>query len=145
MIVVMALLAACEDEYFPEGFLPYQVEYMLTNDSSRTWLVTGWEVNGDPVAMASCSDSLRLGFEVITNDSIASYELRYNADCSQFDTTSIGALTASGSNSFTDSLYFERSNGTIRSMYVKELTSSRLSVTYSLNGSLVDQYLVPEN
>ena len=118
---------------------------MLTNDNQRTWVVTEWQVNQEAVEMNECSDSLRIGFEVIRQDSIASYELRYNGTCTQFDTTFIGALRASGSQFFTDTLYFERSNGSVRSYFVRELTASRLAIDYIQSGTQVSQYLIPEN
>ncbi len=138
LVMLLTVLFGCEDEYFPEGYWPYQVEFMLTNGDSRNWLVTRWEENGQEVDMNTCSDSLRLAFEVITSDSIASYQLRKRNDCVTFDTTFIGELTASGGEGFfTDSLYLERANGSILRTVVNDLTSKGLIMQFTESGSRV--------
>lgn len=135
LVLVIAGLSACDDGYLPEGYWPYQVEYMLTDGDSKNWLVTEWVEDDNQVVMTSCTDSLRFAFAYITSDSIASYELRKIGDCVTYDTTFLGELTASGgSGYFTDSLYVELSNGTINRYFMKSLTSSFLNMEFVKSG-----------
>ncbi|MAE86611.1 MAG: hypothetical protein CMB80_28005 [Flammeovirgaceae bacterium] len=127
---------SCDDEYFPKGYFPYQVEYMLTGGEQQNWVATRININDEEQEFNSCSDSLWLGFEVIDDDSISSYELRKIADCSTWDTTFLGQLTASGSDAyFSDTIYLEQTNGTSNWIFVDYLTASQLDLRFVKNGT----------
>lgn len=135
LIVFVAGFTACEDGYFPEGYWPYQVEYMLSNDDVKTWLVQSEVVNGEVQPIEECMDSIRWQFEVITSDSIAAYKLTFDNACLMYDTTVIGGLRASGGEGyFTDTLYYQQANSTEKRMYVEHITSNLLRLNYTEGG-----------
>lgn len=143
LVVFAVCITSCEDEYFPSGFFPYQVEYMLTNDDRKTWLIEELSLNGEIQAIEECADSVRWQFEMIASDSISAYQLIFDEECMFFDTLVMGSLRASGNaNSlFTDTLYLEQQNGSMRTMYVHEITAGGLNVSYNSGGISNDVYL----
>lgn len=141
--VVLTILSCEEGDYYPNGLRPYQVEYILTGDDQKTWFLESFKIDGEPQSFTSCVDSTWWSFEVIDSDSISAYQLKFDAQCINFDTTFFGSLVASGEDDFSDSLIFEQTNGSERVMIVSSLTSTRLDVSYSLFGIRYEAYLVP--
>lgn len=140
--VILSLFISCDDEYFPEGFYSYQVEYMLTNDDVKTWFVEREVVNGEVQLIEQCGDSVRWQFEVISSDSISSYKLIFDEDCQFYDTIAIGGLRVSGgSDYFADTLYFDQPNGNTNEMMLDYVSPSRMTASYSESGNAFEVVL----
>ncbi|MEP0938985.1 MAG: hypothetical protein ABJH57_21495 [Cyclobacteriaceae bacterium] len=112
---------------------PDQVEMLLTGGEIKTWIQTDLVVDGERRVVQSCSDSVLWVFEVISDDSTASYKLTFDNQCLFYDTAFFGAFSASSYEEvFTDSLKFEGGSKTF--MLPRFIRSDIFSVTYTENG-----------
>ncbi|MEP4532076.1 MAG: hypothetical protein ABJ004_03245 [Cyclobacteriaceae bacterium] len=112
---------------------PDQVEMLLTGGDIKTWIQTKLFVDGERRVVESCSDTVLWVFEVISDDSIASYELNFDNQCLLYDTAFFGAFSASSYEEvFTDSLKFEGGSKTF--MLPRFIRSDIFSVSYPENG-----------
>lgn len=139
LILIVSVFLACEDnDSFPPALYDYQVERLLTGGEEKAWLMTRNVVDGNLLTPETCQDSITLVFKVIEADSITCHELRFDENCSLFDSTFYGAFHASGfENIFTDSLVF--TGGTKRYMLLDQITSESFSVHYSQSGQTFQQ------
>lgn len=111
--------SACGGDFFPQGLYDYQVERLLSADSSKVW--------SQVMEMDDCADSTWLYIEIIasdSDDSVTISEIVGGASCDP-DTNLIGNADASAFSEellFTDSLNFD--NGTY--WLIEEITSETL-------------------
>lgn len=114
-------------------FEPDQVEMLLTGGDIKTWIQTDLVVDGERRAVEGCSDTVLWVFEVISDDSTASYELTFDNQCLFYDTAFFGEFSASSFEEvYTDSLKFEGGSKTF--MLPRFIRSDIFSVTYTENG-----------
>ena len=124
VLVVFLFLIACSEENLPEGIYDYQVERLLTGGSAKTW--------DQVVSSTSCTDSVKLYFELIT-DSVDISQINPGNACTFNDTVYLGRANASSfpdNNLFTDSLKFSDGDYWI----VQRITSELLALTGDNNG-----------
>lgn len=126
VFVVFLFLIACSEENLPEGIYDYQVERLLSGGSAKSW--------DQVVSSTSCTDSLKLYFELIT-DSVDISQINPGNACTFNDTVYLGRANASSfpdNNLFTDSLKF--SDGDY--WMIRRVTSSLLQI--EVDNSLSD-------
>jgi len=118
--VLLALIGiACGGDFFPQGLYDYQVERLLSADSSKVW--------NQVMETENCADSTWLYIEMLasdSDDSVAISEVLGGASCDP-DTSLIGYADASAFSDellFTDSLNFD--NGMF--WLIEQITSERL-------------------
>jgi len=120
-VVLAVLIFACDSNFFPVGLYDYQVERLLSNDSSKTWV--------QQRSVESCQDSLLLLFNFVSSaedDSVSIFEIVGGISCDP-DTSFIGNADASSFSDallFTDTLNFSDGNFWI----LRSLTAKRLVV-----------------
>lgn len=127
-LIILLLFCACDNDFFPKGLYDYQVERLLSNDSSKVWLQ---RVNAE-----NCQDLVRLFVELISepnNDSLDISEITFSANCTP-DTSIIGRADASSFDEsllFTDSLNFANGDFWI----ISRITSESLEITSPIGKS----------
>ncbi len=109
-VVLFALCFSCVEDEFPEGIYHYQVERLLSNGDSKTWILASQTNDGVVITPGACQDSIRLQVTQV-EDSVGFTRLIPTSDCTDFDSNSLGNANASGTLLFTDSLLF--GDGTI--------------------------------
>lgn len=132
LLVLVALIVGCSDDYYPPGLYGAQVERLLTSDTSKTWVLEHLVVAGEGQDLEDCTDSLRVLFDGESTANIEVYELTYQQGCAVFDTVYYGVLTTStagtgaeNKNVFTDTLLFE--GGTQEYLILESITPDRVS------------------
>ncbi|MFY0689988.1 MAG: hypothetical protein JXQ90_22645 [Cyclobacteriaceae bacterium] len=94
----MILASACQEDYFPPGLLGYQVERLLSADTSKTWNLQS--------TVDECDVAQTLLF-VEAMDSVEVIAFRDNCDGTSIDSVYLGTASASEFDEiFTDSLIF---------------------------------------
>ncbi|WP_420318341.1 hypothetical protein [Ekhidna sp.] len=118
VIFIFLLVSSCSDENLPPGLYDYQVERLLTNDSSKLWIQV--------INSQECSDSIKMLIES-QNDSLDIFNISPTLACDFLDTAFLGRANASqreGSILFDDSIVFSNGNYWI----IDEITSDILTV-----------------
>ena len=117
--LLIFLLFACREEFFPRDLYDYQIERLLSGGSAKTWL--------QMINSVECSDSVRLHITLLSSssdDSISIFNLLPKSNCFGYDTAFVGNANASGNLLFTDSLLFADGDFWI----VESVTSENLSI-----------------
>lgn len=122
MLLVLSAFA-CSDDSFPPGLYNYQVERLLSADSSKIWLFVSELNNGTEFRPTTCSDSTHLYITSVAPDSIHIARLIPKDNCSAFDTLKLGNANASGELLFTDTLSFASGEY----WFLEEITAQKLS------------------
>ncbi|MEQ8546738.1 MAG: hypothetical protein RIC03_02455 [Cyclobacteriaceae bacterium] len=142
---VVCLLASCSDPFVPQGLYDYQVERLITNDTSKSWVLRSLTVDGQNVEVMACDENITFLAETITADSLVFLEINKQADCSANDTLFWGSFRASGHirNIFRDSLYFD--DGIKPSFgLVEVVTPESLIISFS-EGAFSERYSLSSN
>ncbi len=91
--LALLVLIACQQDDILTPFSDDQVEYMLTNGSSKAWFRSGWTVDGQSSLPEDCSDSLFWVMKV-SGDSVVGHQYTFDPECLFFDTLYLGKLNA---------------------------------------------------
>lgn len=146
-VSVFGVLLACEETFVPPGLYGYQVERLLASDTTKTWLVASWEIDGVVQPNTACADSIWVHFQYTgTSRLLNVYELRKQPDCYLYDTTYYGVMQASVAAdtripAFTDSLVFE--DGELSYLLLDEITSVRAVWRRQVGAAVHTYRLVP--
>lgn len=134
VFLVLAIgFGGCVESDIVTQFSSSQVEQLLTDGEIKTWFQSELIIDGERQSLTNCSDSVRWVFEIISTDSISSYELILDNQCILYDTTFLGSFEASNFEEiFTDSLKFEGGNKSF--MTPRFIRSSTFSVSYTDDG-----------
>ncbi|MFT6866356.1 MAG: hypothetical protein ACJA08_001187 [Cyclobacteriaceae bacterium] len=135
-VLIIICLSGCVETDIVDRYTSAQVEHLLSNSDIKTWFLSEKVVNGVRIPIEKCQDTSRWVFELIATDSIASYELVFDAQCVIYDTTFFGAFSASAiGDVFTDTLKFSGGNKSL--MFPAYIRSESFSVNYTENGDNV--------
>ncbi|WP_258105814.1 hypothetical protein [Marinoscillum sp. MHG1-6] len=138
VILGFVILTGCVDTDIIKDYTAAEVELMLTAGDKKRWALSNLLIDGEAQIMEGCADSVYWLFQMVNDDSVATFELKNLNSCTVIDTSFAGAVSASVfETQFTDSLLIEGDNLPFPSfMKVREIRPSTLGVDYNKAGQL---------
>lgn len=142
VLLIIYFMASCSETFVPPGLYDYQVERLITNGDSKSWVLQSLVIDGQNVEVLVCDSTITFLAEVVRTDSLVFLEINKRTDCSANDTIFWGAIEASGHvrDLFNDTLYF---NGGVKPSFglIESITPASFILLFN-NGSTSERYLL---